>query len=196
MSKRVVLDPDRGLFVDAASNEPWMMRTDLAIGDPLSDWRGDLPCERILLRCGRASDGPDPSRWGQSGWDRFDQEVNEAAQEADERGIELWILPTIDGMLSDAISTASWARRTSSSSTRLLIDPVDWLTESMLKDSEDHLRRISELMVGCPILSGVLLRASELDDPTAAIRAMRAMIEDSDVLCALDDKEFTLLDEA
>lgn len=196
MSKRVVLDSDRGLFVDAESAEPWMLCPNLAIGDPLSDWRSDINCGRLLLSCARASDGPDPSRWGQSAWDRFEEQIAEAAQEADRRGVELWILPTIKGMLSDAISTASWARRTANSSTRLLIDPVGWMTESMLQDSEDHLRRISELMIGCPLLGGVFLRSSELAAPIAAIQAMSGLIDASDVLCALDHKEFSLLDDA
>jgi len=196
MSERVVLDSDRGVFVDISNAQPWMQRSDLSIGDPTNQWPSEIVGGRMVVACGRASDGPDPTRWGQSGWDRFESAVGAACEQADRCGVELWIRPSLHGMLSDAIGTVSWARRTASTGVRLLVDPIGWLTESMMQDSEDHLRRISELMRGCPLLGGVLLRAGELESPAESLRAMRGLIDAADVLLAFDEAEFGLLDRA
>lgn len=196
MSERVVLDSDRGVFVDISNARPWMQRSDLSIGDPPDKWPSEIVGGRMVVACGRAPEGPDPSRWGQSGWDRFESAVGAACEQADRRGVELWIRPSLHGMLSDAISTVSWARRTESTGVHLLVDPVGWLTESMMQDSEDHLRRISELVHGCPLLGGVLLRTGEMENPAESLRAMRGLIDAADVLVALDGAEFGLLDRA
>jgi len=174
-----------------------MGRDKLKIGDPVSSWPEEIIGGRLVAVCGWAAPGePDPSRWGQAGWDRFERQVLEASEEAGRRGVELWILPSVHGMLSDAISTVSWARRTGNTGVRLLIDPVGWLTDSMMPDREDHLRRLTELMVGCPLVGGVLLRAGELPDGEALVRAMRGLTDAAGVLVALDEAEFGLLDRA
>ncbi|MCA9303544.1 MAG: hypothetical protein KC996_05425 [Phycisphaerales bacterium] len=197
MSRRVVLDPERKMFVDAVTAEPWTGQGKLKIGDQLSAWPVEIVGGRLLLWCGWWEPGePDPSRWGQAGWDRFEDDVRAASDEAERRGVELWILPSAHGMLSDAIGTASWARRTGSTGVRLLVDPVGWLTDSMMVNAEDHLKRISELMIGCPLVGGVLLRAGGLVDPAGSVRAMRGLIDSAGVLVALDESEFALLDRA
>ena len=41
----------------------------------------------------------------------------------------------------------------------MLIDPVGWLVDSMMRDADDHLRRFGELCVECPSVELVRVRS-------------------------------------
>ncbi len=102
--------------------------------------------------------------WSQSGWEAFDEQFAMLDEKIQSRGARLMIEPSIDGMLSDAISTCAWARRhgganPGSHGWSMLIDPVGWLVDSMMRDADDHLRRFSELCIDCPSVELVRVRS-------------------------------------
>lgn len=128
--------------------------------------------DRIVIRCAQPALA-DASRdddlrvlmsWSQSGWTLFDEQVAALDEIANARGTELLIRPSATGMLSDAICTMSWARRSGDLSCSLLLDPMGWLVGSMMRDIDDHLSRIAQMCVECPKVSTILMRSVRVDD--------------------------------
>ncbi len=186
-----------GLYEMYQSNTPWALEHDWVIGDDLDLWPDEIPGGRLIVKCGRADDEPDPMRWMAKGWEAFDAAVLAAVDVARNRGIELLIRPSAEGMLSDAISTASWARRMESTPIGLLIDPLGWLTETMLDDAEDHLRRIAEMMDGCGKIGGVLIQVPEGQGDLDAVmvrRTLGPMIDAAAIFAVDDADDFAFLD--
>jgi hypothetical protein len=167
---------------------------------------------RVVLRCGepvRANlSANDDDRllasWSQSGWARFDEELNAAVELAAQRDIELMVRPGALGMLSDAICTCSWARRSESLGCSLLLDPIGWLVPSMLADAGDHLRRIADLCSSCPKVGGVMVRSVRLDgdgglvetaihegviDPELIVSTLGDLVRDAPAVIGLDEAD-------
>ncbi len=134
---------------------------------------------RVVLRCGEPvhadlSTNDDDrllASWSQSGWARFDEELEAVVGLATQRGVELMVRPGALGMLSDAICTCSWARRSESLGCSLLLDPIGWLVPSMLDDAGDHLRRIADLCASCPKIGAVLIRSVRVGDDGGLVEA-------------------------
>ncbi|PCI10033.1 hypothetical protein COB72_04635 [bacterium] len=146
--------------------------------DPLIAWVGNDPSEwieacesaqRIVVPCGRQeSDGDEHAAsllasWSQAGWAQFDENVLQLDQQMNEAKIELMIRPSSSGMLSDAICTMAWARRSEDLGCSLMLDPIGWIVESMLRDVSDHLSRINDLCVGCEKIGAVMIRSVRHD---------------------------------
>jgi len=112
--------------------------------------------------------------WSPAGWTRFDEQLARLDQLAGERGIELMIRPSAAGMLSDAICTCSWARRSESLGCSLLLDPMGWIVPSMMGDIEDHLERIAGLSGGCPKVGAVLVRSLRRDNSGSLVETTLA----------------------
>lgn len=127
---------------------------------------------RVVLRCGDPvhadATGNDAARllasWSQAGWTQFDEDLAALDQTMSDAGIELMIRPSSEGMLSDAICTMSWVRRSEHLRCSLLLDPIGWLVGSMMRDVDDHLRRIADLCQGCPKVGAVLIRSVRTDE--------------------------------
>jgi hypothetical protein len=87
--------------------------------------------------------------WSASGWTDFDESLNRLIEQVKNKmpDIRINILPSADGMLSDAICTLSWVRRTENLDCGLILDPMGWLVPSMMRDVEDHLGRICDLCI-------------------------------------------------
>ncbi|MBL4698535.1 MAG: hypothetical protein JKX70_06860 [Phycisphaerales bacterium] len=202
------------------SNSLFAHLLDTSLGAMVSDPAGSLDlCKessRAIIRCGDLAvhDGDDDagarllSSWSQSGWTKFDEELVTLDQAAEEAGIELMIRPSSMGMLSDAICTCSWARRSEDLSCTLLLDPIGWLVDSMLRDADDHLRRISDLCLSCPKIGAVLIRSVKRDESGCLIECslsegildpgmigdrLGELINCTEALIVLDEKDLDLL---
>lgn len=142
--------------------------------DPSLAWVGSDPSEwieacngaqRIVVQCGRQEIGGDEhaasllASWSQAGWAQFDENVLELDQQMNKAGLGMMIRPSSTGMLSDAICTMAWARRSEDLGCSLMLDPMGWIVESMLRDMDDHLRRINDLCVGCEKIGAVMIRS-------------------------------------
>jgi len=164
---------------------------------------------RVVLRCakprgGEASDRDDVAllaSWSAAGWARFDEDLGRFDRLAREHGIELMIRPSASGMLSDAICTCSWARRSESLGCSLMLDPMGWIVGSMMGDIEDHLCRISALCSQCPKVGAVLVRSIGQDemggliettlddgmiDPELIVSCLGGLVRSAPAVVALD----------
>ncbi|MEX0876002.1 MAG: hypothetical protein WD114_00965, partial [Phycisphaerales bacterium] len=167
-------------FRAAGTGDLYATELDLSVSDDPARWGeaiGDSP--RIILRCASfaAIDTPGDSpgdlsgdqaaawleSWSESGWAAFSQRVARARQAADDRGVELLIRPGAGGMLSDGVCTLSWFARSAGAAPRLMLDPVGWITPSMVRDLDDHLLRIAERshqLIDAGAVECVLLRSA------------------------------------
>jgi len=164
---------------------------------------------RVVLRCSEPvhanlsanDDDRLLASWSQSGWARFDEELETVVELTAQRGIELMLRPGALGMLSDAICTCSWARRSESLGCTLLLDPVGWLVPSMLADAGDHLRRIADLCGSCSKVGAVMVRSVRLDgddglvetnidegaiDPELIVSTLGDLVRDAPAVIGLD----------
>lgn len=173
-------------------------------------------CARVVLRCGEPVDVDSHedeaarllASWSQAGWTKFDEDLVSLDEQMAEAGIEMMIRPSASGMLSDAICTMSWARRSGGLACSLLLDPVGWLTGSMLRDVDDHLRRFAELCDGCDKTGAVMLRSVKRDesggliecslsegelDPELVIRRLGGLAESGIPVVVLDSRDLAFL---
>lgn len=141
---------------------------DASVSSDPAGWLNDCAePKRVVVRCAdpvhagasHSEDAKLLASWSQSGWASFDEGVASFDRAVQEAGGELMIRPSGTGMLSDAICTCSWARRSESLGCKLLLDPVGWLVPSMMRDVDDHLARIVELCLSCPKVGAVLIRS-------------------------------------
>jgi len=153
--------------------------------------------------------------WSQSGWEAFDEQFALLNEKIQSRGARLMIEPSSKGMLSDAISTCAWARRSgghdqASGGWSMLIDPVGWLVDSMMRDVDDHLRRLCELSIECPNVELVRVRSvkrtddgslvacslSEGDlDAAMILDRLGGLIERASGVVVLDESDIKLMSE-
>ncbi len=183
---------ENAVLIDRHTHEPWGMLTELSVTDDPKDWPANIPGDRLVVRCAGINSEPSPMRWMPSGWQAFDYSVSRAVEAADRRGVELLIRPAHDGMLSDAVACASWARKMESSSVGLMLDPLGWLSPSMMGDAADHLARIAELMIECTKISGVLMQVSAgQEDLDAAMveKALGTLIEGVGVVVEINQAD-------
>jgi hypothetical protein len=145
---------------------------DCAVGSDTASWYNACKgSPRVVLRCAdpvradAAVSAADRllSSWSQSGWARFDEELADLDKLVSDQNMELMIRPNAKGMLSDAICTSSWARRSEGLDCSLMLDPLGWLVPSMMRDVDDHLTRIAELCQSCPKIGAVLIRSVRAD---------------------------------
>ncbi|MCC5822962.1 MAG: hypothetical protein LAT64_07040 [Phycisphaerales bacterium] len=126
---------------------------------PLEDWtkasRLATDAPRLVVRSGRpVSDAASSfASWSGDAWKQFDTEV-EHLIEAAPCPVLLW--PGPGSVLSDAVSTLSFARR--QSAVGLLVDPAAWITASMHADAADHLDRFARALTGCETVRAVAVR--------------------------------------
>lgn len=199
------------------SGEVFASMLDVSIGSEPGDWLEQCSqAVRVVVRCGDPveadAQGDEAARllasWSQAGWAQFDEQLAQLDQVTQERGVELLIRPSCHGMLSDAICTMSWARRAQGLDCGLLLDPVGWLAESMMRDVDDHLRRIEELCVGCSKIRAVLVRSVRRDsagkfvessvaegliDPELIAARLAGLIEYAGSVVVLDRADLDLL---
>ncbi len=156
---------------DAATGERFAQMLEAWVGSDPELWMNDLgPGDRVVISCGQAAGSIESDElrllasWSQAGWTRFDQDLLQIDRLTQEAGVELMVRPSAAGMLSDAICTNSWARRSEDLDCSLLLDPIGWLVPSMMRDVEDHLTRIIELCVGCPKVGAVLVRSVKVEN--------------------------------
>lgn len=132
-----------------------------------NNWEHSASTPTLIVPCGQHSQtDPEPSAellsmWSEDSWEPFNSSVETLINHATSNQTELVILPGVGGRLSDAICTASWSN--SHPEVPLLIDPIRWLTPSMLKDLEDHMIRFASTCNELPNIWGVVLRSFELD---------------------------------
>ena len=122
----------------------------------------DQPSDHTqIIPCGKHTQiDPEPSaqllsQWSQDSWEPFNTVIDRIMS----TNTNLVVLPGAGGRLSDAICTLSWA--TAHPKVPLLIDPIRWLTPSMLDDLQDHLIRFTSLCSELPNIWGVVLRSLE-----------------------------------
>tara|TARA_R110002072_G_scaffold42064_16_gene118355 strand:+ start:46150 stop:46821 length:672 start_codon:yes stop_codon:yes gene_type:complete len=204
---------------DAKSGDVYASILHASVGDPVSTVESmaqAIPAGpdtlRLVIHCADPSPTDDPARllagWSPDGWAKFDESLAELDAWANEHGAELLIRPSAAGMLSDAICTMSWASRSADLGCGLLLDPVGWLTGSMIKDAEDHLTRIAELCLGCDKASALLIRSLRTDeagnpsqaslgsgslDATMVVDRLRPLIDSIQTLVVLDPADLELL---
>ena len=215
-SPRQILGEVRGID----SNSLFALQLNTTVEAMASDPVGNLglckESSRAIIRCGdiAKNDGDDDagarllSSWSQTGWTKFDEELVMLDQAAQDAGVELMIRPSSTGMLSDAICTCSWARRSEDLACSLLLDPIGWLVDSMLRDVDDHLQRISDLCLSCPKIGAVLVRSTKRDesgrlvecslsegilDPGMIGDRLGELIKCTEALIVLDEKDLDLL---
>ncbi len=190
---------------------------DASVGSDADDWLDACAgAKRVVVRCADpihadASVSDDErllASWSQAGWAQFDEDLAMLDQQAIAAGIELMIRPSCEGMLSDAICTMAWARRAQGLGCTLLLDPVGWLTGSMMRDVDDHLRRFGELCQSCSKIGAVLVRSVRTDaagkleevrvgegelDPKLIMDRLGRVIRDADAVVVLDWMDLDLL---
>lgn len=129
----------------------------------------------LIARCGcHAGVDPEPSadllaRWSSDSWEPFNEAVVKASGLASEHGTELIVLPGAGGRLSDAVCTVSWS--VSHAEVGILLDPVGWLTPSMMRDLNDHLIRFGSVCQEIPNIWGVVFRSLQMDESGALVHA-------------------------
>ncbi len=123
--------------------------------------------QTIIIPCGHhAPTDPEPSaerlkNWSQDSWEPFNTAIQTLITQAQTTNTQLVILPGAGGRLSDAICTLSWA--TTHPDIPLLINPIGWLTPSMMPDLTDHLIRSASLCQELPNIWGVLIGSTPID---------------------------------
>ena len=142
--------------------------------DPQEVLRASEGAQRVVVRCDDpVSAEPDAARllasWSQAGWAQFDEDVFNLDLRMSEAKIELLIRPSSSGMLSDAICTMAWSRRSEALGCELFLDPIGWLVESMMRDVDDHLYRISDLCQECTKVGALLIRSLKRDESGALV---------------------------
>lgn len=118
----------------------------------------DRQAPRLIVRSGRDVTDAESAfaSWSDAGWRAFD---DAAAALLDESVAPVLIWPGAGSVLSDAVSTLSFARR--QPGVGLMADPVAWIGASMAKDAEDHLARFAQAMAACPTVACVVVRPCE-----------------------------------
>jgi hypothetical protein len=119
-----------------------------ADGNPLSEeWMLDieLPGDRIVCWSGTLADdlfGDDPRTWMREGHDAFRAFFDAAAPTLLARQRTLAFRPHARHVLSDVQGCMNLLRERDGQPFDIAVGPVDLLTPDMVKDIEDHLRRI------------------------------------------------------
>lgn len=138
-------------------------------------WPSTVTDSVLIARCGsHAGVDPEPSadllaRWSSDSWEPFNEAVVKASGLANEHGTEMIVLPGAGGRLSDAVCTVSWS--VSHAEVGILLDPVGWLTPSMMRDLNDHLIRFSSVCREIPYVWGVVFRSIKMDESGALVNA-------------------------
>lgn len=165
-----------------ADNAPWAVLAPEALPDLTPDTLATLPpAPNILIRAARPiTPSPDAesdaesafAAWSRASWDSFDTSLA-ALTASTTRPLILWT--NAGAMLSDAVSTLSFARR--QPAVGLMVDPVAWLTPAMLKDAPDHLARFAQALTLCESIDAVVLRPLPGDpDATRAQAALAPLL--------------------
>ncbi len=120
---------------------------------------------RLVVRSGRDADaGGDAesafAAWSGASWGAFDAAAAGLVRSVESAGVAPVIWTGTGSVLSDAVSTLTFARR--QPGVRLLVDPVAWVTASMAKDAEDHLARFAQALGLCGSLDAVVVRPMPL----------------------------------
>ena len=132
-----------------------------------AQWSEENTGSTLIVPCGpHSGTDPEPSedllaQWSPDSWEPFNTQAQVIKQLAAASSTELIILPGAGGRLSDAICTASWAH--THQEFGLLIDPVGWLTPSMMTDLSDHLIRFTSLCQEINSIWGVVIRSVQED---------------------------------
>lgn len=169
-SKTLYMNQSTGLIEqpsDSAESQPIASISTNDVLQLANNWENAASTSTLIVPCGQHSQSdPEPSAellsmWAEDSWKPFNNSVETLINLASDNQTELVILPGAGGRLSDAICTVSWGY--SHPEVPLLIDPIRWLTPSMLKDLEDHLIRFASVCNELPNIWGVVLRSLELD---------------------------------
>ncbi len=174
MSERHHWDRENGTICDESGGVVARI-ADRDVQSLAADWDGVGSGSVVIARCGsHAGIDPEPSadllaRWSSDSWEPFNEAVVKAAGVAREHGTELVVLPGAGGRLSDAVCTVSWS--VSHSDVGILLDPVGWLTPSMMRDLNDHLIRFASVCQEIPNIWGVVLRSIQMDESGALVHA-------------------------
>ena len=151
---------------DAITDESGTPVATLSPHDVLSlaqSWDDSRRDTTLIVPCGpHVAVDPEPSedllsQWSQDSWEPFNTAVETLSGHAGDSGIQLVVYPGAGGRLSDAVCTVSWS--SSHAQIPLLLDPVGWLTPSMMRDVEDHLIRFASLCQEIPSIWGVVMRS-------------------------------------
>jgi hypothetical protein len=110
--------------------------------------------------------------WSGAGWRAFESGVAALLESAD-RPLVVW--PRAGSVLSDAVSTLSFARK--HAGVGLLIDPVAWLTPAMEPDAPDHLARFAQALTLCETVVGVVVRPGAGLDASAVAGPLRPLLD-------------------
>lgn len=115
-----------------------------------------IPGPRLILHSQQSvSDAASAlATWSPAARKAFDHAVARVVDAAAPRTVILW--PGPGSVLSDAVSTLSFARRQTGAG--LLIDPVAWITPPMIPDAPDHLARIADALLLCENIDAVVVR--------------------------------------
>lgn len=179
-----------GLFVGYGSlaGQPLAAFAD---GNPLSEeWMLDaeLPGERIVVWSGTLADelfGDDPRTWMREGHAAFRDFCDAAAPTLVARGRTLAFRPHARHVLSDVQGCVNLLRERQGQPFEIAVGPADLLLPGMLKDVEDHLRRIIEtlapraamFLLHDAVVDGELLRPVPLGEgclPRDLVRSLLA----------------------
>jgi len=173
---RVIEDADGSFrFVESDTESLW----GAAAGEPIEGAlnanaiRALPETPRVVLRSFRAIDDAESAfaSWSNAGWESLESRVQEAigAVGAARPGVEIVLWPSAGSVLSDGVSTLSFARK--HPAVGLVIDPVAWVTSSMRADAEDHLDRFARALSLCETLAAVVVRGLDGSDGSPGIDA-------------------------
>lgn len=210
----LLLDSQRFIVHELDSNESYAHVTDGSVGDdPAVLIANCKDTKKLVVRCGQPINAESDAAgllasWSQAGWAQFDEHLQALDIAASAGGIQLMIRPSCDGILSDAICTMSWARRCEGLDCSLLLDPIGWITDSMIPDLDDHLHRIADLCSGCPKIEGLMIRSIKADEsgqlieaslgdgdiaPSRIIDPLKGLIQSAEHIIVLDSSDLDLL---
>jgi hypothetical protein len=121
----------------------------------------------VILRSGGVIDDAASAfaSWSGAGWSAFEDAVR-ALVEPDTAPAPVLIWPGTGSVLSDAVSTLSFARR--HDQVGLVIDPVAWITDAMAADAPDHLARFASALTLCETVRAVVIRPCQPGGLSAA----------------------------
>ncbi|MEM9374273.1 MAG: hypothetical protein AAGA55_11590 [Planctomycetota bacterium] len=134
----------------------------------------------VVLRSARLIDDAVSSfaTWSNAGWATFDARLHAAIEQIEraDPGLNTVLWPGSGSILSDGVSTLSFARK--HPHTRLMIDPVAWITDSMRGDAEDHLMRFGQALSLCESLDAVVVRGLDTTGsrPTIGADTVEALL--------------------
>lgn len=122
--------------------------------------------------------------WSGEGRERFDLAWSGVQEQAEMRGVRLWLCPHAGDVIGDVPALRALASGAAPSGSGVLLEPAGLLTESMIPDAADHFGRLLEPLEASGLVRIVLVTNTDGETRTP-IRDGRI---DPDVLLGLAER--------